>query len=117
MSDLQCDTLEQARVGSNLFKETALDERGKTINGLLDKPNTHDMLTGSELDGRAFTDDKDHTCNNWTSSGAGSAQVGHSDRMGGGGTSWNSAHATRACSQEDLIATGGAGLFYCFAVN
>src|SRR5665213_806691 len=108
VGDLQGDTLEQARVGSNLFKETALDEHGKTIHGLLDKPNTHDMLTGSELDGRAFTDDKDHTCNNWTSSGTGSAQVGHSDRMGGGGTSWNSAHATRACSQEDLIATGGA---------
>jgi hypothetical protein len=117
VGDLQGDTLEQARVGSNLFKETALDEHGKRINGFLDKPNTHDMLTGSQLDGRAFTDMADHTCNNWTSSGQGSAQLGHSDRMGGGGTSWNSAHASRGCSQQDLVATGGAGLFYCFAIN
>jgi hypothetical protein len=117
VGDLQGDTLEQARVGSNLFKETALDEHGNRIKGFLDKPNTHDMLTGSQLDGRAFTDNADHTCRNWTSSGQGSAQLGHSDRMGGGGTSWNSAHASRGCSQADLVATGGAGLFYCFAIN
>src|SRR5258707_32706 len=36
---------------------------------------------------------------------------------GGGNTSWNSAHASRSCSQPDLVATGGAGLFYCFAIN
>jgi len=117
LGDLHGDKLEQARVGSNLFKETALDEHGKVVNGFLEKPNTHDMLTGSQLDGRAFTDAMDHTCNNWTSSGTGSAQLGHSDRMGGGGTSWNSAHASRGCSQADLVATGGAGLFYCFAIN
>jgi hypothetical protein len=120
VGDLHGDTLEQARVGSNLFMETALDEHGRKIPGLLTGPghNTHDMLTGSQLDGRAFTDNTDHTCNNWTSSGDdGSAQVGHSDRMGGGGTSWNSAHASRGCSQADLVKTGGAGLFYCFAVN
>jgi hypothetical protein len=118
VGDLHGDTLEQARLGSNLFKETALDEHGKKINGVLEAPNTqHDMLTGSQLDGRAFTDNMDHTCNNWTSNGTGSTQVGHSDRMGGGGTSWNSAHATRGCSQQDLVATGGAGRFYCFAIN
>ena len=117
LGDLNGDTLEQARVGSNLFKETALDEHGKVVNGVLEKPTTHDMLTGSQLDGRAFADNVDRTCNNWTSSGQGSAQLGHSDRMGGGGTSWNSAHASRGCSQGDLVATGGAGLFYCFAVN
>jgi len=77
----------------------------------------HDALTGSQLDGRAYTDTMDHTCNNWTSSGQGSAQVGHSDRQGGGNTSWNSAHASRGCSQADLVGTGGAGLFYCFAIN
>jgi hypothetical protein len=118
IGDLHGDTLEQARLGSNLFKETALDEHGNKINGVMEAPNTqHDMLTGSQLDGRAFTDNMDHTCNNWTSSGQGSAQLGHSDRMGGGGTSWNSAHASRGCSQQDLVATGGAGRFYCFAIN
>jgi hypothetical protein len=120
LAELQGDTLELARVGSNLFRDTALDEHGNVIPGLLAGPgkNMHDMLTGSQLDGTAFTDGKDHTCNNWTSSSDdGSAQVGHSDRQGGGGTSWNSAHASRGCSQADLVKTGGAGLFYCFAVN
>ena len=81
------------------------------------RSNRHDMLTGSHTDGRAYTDSSDHTCSNWTSSGEGSAQVGHSDRTGAGNTSWNSAHPTRGCSQEALVSTGGAGLFYCFAIN
>ena len=106
-----------AQRGSNLFKQSALTEKGALVNGVGDTPNTHDMLTGSQLDGRAYTDNMDHTCNNWTSSGMGSAQVGHSDRTGGGNTSWNSSHASRGCSQDDLVGTGGAGLFYCFAVN
>jgi hypothetical protein len=59
----------------------------------------------------------DHTCANWTSGAAGTAQLGHSDRQGGGNTSWNSAHPSRGCSQENLVSTGGAGLFYCFATN
>ncbi|MDH3420967.1 MAG: lectin, partial [Gammaproteobacteria bacterium] len=80
--------------------------------------NQHDALTGSMVDGTAFfPDDADHTCNNWTSSGEGSAQVGHTDRVGGGNTSWNSAHGSRGCSQESLVSTGGAGLFYCFAID
>jgi hypothetical protein len=117
LSDLNGDTLEEARLGSNLFKQTALTEKGAVVNGFGDMPNTHDMLTGSQPDGRAYTDNADHTCNNWTSDDAGSAQVGHSDRTGGGTTSWNSAHATRGCSQPALVGTGGAGLFYCFAIN
>jgi hypothetical protein len=118
ISDLMGDTLEEARVGNNLFKETALDEHGNRIPGVLEAPNVqHDMLTGSQLDGTAYADNMDHTCNNWTSNAAGAAQVGHSDRMGGGGTSWVSMHATRGCSQQDLAATGGAGRFYCFAIN
>jgi hypothetical protein len=117
LSELQGDTIEEARRGSNLFKQTALNEKGAVVNGAGDMPNTHDMLTGSQPDGRAYTDNMDHTCNNWTSSGPGSAQLGHSDRTGGGNTSWNSAHASRGCSQQDLVSTGGAGLFYCFAIN
>jgi hypothetical protein len=116
-SELHGDTLIEAQRGSNLFKQTALNEKGEVVKGFGDMPNTHDMLTGSQPDGRAYTDNADHTCNNWTSSSTGTAQLGHSDRTGGGNTSWNSAHPSRGCSQPDLVATGGAGLFYCFAVN
>lgn len=98
-------------------KEGSLTESGALVNGRGDTPNTHDILTGSQLDGTAFAPDSDLTCNNWTSNSAGQAQVGHHDRQGGGAnpTSWNSAHASRSCSQDDLIATGGNGYFYCFA--
>lgn len=116
-SELHGDTLIEAQRGSNLFKQSALTEKGEVVNGFGDQPNTHDILTGSQPDGRAFTDTADHTCNNWTGRGLGSAQVGHSDRTGGGTTSWNSAHGTRACSQSSLVETGGVGRFYCFAVN
>jgi hypothetical protein len=104
---------------NNLNKETALDERGRIVNGRGDDPNRHDVLTGSTLDGRAPGSNNDGTCANWTSSGAGSALVGHHDRIGGGShpTSWNSAHATRGCAQSDLRGTGGDGLFYCFAAD
>jgi hypothetical protein len=117
LAELNGDTIELARLGSNLFKQSALNEKGAVINGAGDTPNTHDMLTGSRTDGRAYTDSTDHTCNNWTSSSTGTAQVGHSDRTGGGNTSWNSAHPTRGCSQDDLVSTGGVGLFYCFAAD
>ena len=102
-----------------LTKETQLDENGEMTNGRGDDPNRHDILTGSQLDGTAFTDGEDHTCSNWTSNGQGSAQVGHHDRTGGGAvpSSWNSAHGSRGCGQADLVATGGAGKFYCFAID
>ena len=102
-----------------LIKETQLDENGEMTNGRGDDPNQHDILTGSQLDGTAFTDGEDHTCSNWTSNGQGSAQVGHHDRTGGGAvpSSWNSAHGSRGCGQADLAASGGAGKFYCFAID
>src|ERR1700754_871465 len=100
---------------NKLSKENSLTEKGAVVNGRGDTPNTHDILTGSNLDGTLAGDAL--TCNNWTSSAEGSAQVGHRDRQGGGAnrTSWNSAHASKGCSQENLVSTGGAGLFYCFA--
>ena len=117
-NDLHGDTLEAAQQGSNLFKLSALNERGEVVKGVGDTPNQHDILTGSQPDGRAFIDEADHTCNNWTSEAEdGSAQVGHSDRTGAGNTSWNSAHASRGCGQRNLIDTGGAGFFYCFAAD
>ena len=102
---------------NKLSKENSLSEKGAVVNGRGDTPNTHDILTGSNLDGTLAGDTL--TCNNWTSSAEGSAQVGHHDRQGGGQnpTSWNSAHASKGCSQENLVATGGAGLFYCFAAK
>jgi hypothetical protein len=104
---------------NNLGKSTSVSEKGAQINGRGDSPNMHDILTGSDLEGRVIDDGMDHTCSNWTSSGEGSAQVGHHDRQGGGAnpTSWNSAHGSRGCSQENLQGTGGNGYFYCFAIN
>jgi hypothetical protein len=103
---------------NNIRKPTALNEKGEEVNGVGNQPNIHDILTGSDSTGRlpagnvALT-----TCNNWTSNSAGNAIVGHHDRLGGPNASWNAVHSTRSCSQEDLVATGGAGLLYCFAVQ
>jgi hypothetical protein len=90
----------------------AVAEDGATIPGGGYAPNRHDILTGSQPDGTAFPAGEDMTCNNWTSSNAGKARIGHHDRA-----AWNSAHDTRGCSQEALISTGGDGLFYCFAAD
>jgi hypothetical protein len=104
---------------NNLTKATQLTEKGTVVNGRGDTPNTHDLLTGSGLDGRAVEGTADTTCNNWTSATTGAALAGHHDRQGGGAnpTSWNSAHPTNGCSQANLVATGGNGYFYCFAAN
>ena len=113
VSDLHSDN-------NKLGKETSLTERGAKVNGRGDTPNMHDILTGSGIDGRLVADTLDTTCRNWASSGAeGGAFVGHHDRQGGGAnpTSWNSAHRSRGCGQQNLIATGGNGLFYCFGTR
>src|SRR4051812_5539656 len=117
LRELHGDTIEQARLGSALGKQLSLTEKGGVVNGVGDTPNQHDILTGSQPDGRAYTDGQDHTCNNWTSNSTGTAQLGHSDKQGGGNASWNSSHPSRGCSQENLVSTGGAGLLYCFATN
>ena len=103
-----------------LGKEHSISENGEVINGRGDTPNRHDILTGSSLMGMSIESDGDTTCSNWTSSSEdGSARVGHHDRTGGGEnpTSWNNAHGSRGCSQANLQATGGDGLFYCFAID
>jgi hypothetical protein len=105
---------------NKLGKENSLTEKGARVNGRGDTPNTHDMLTGSNADGTLATGTGDVTCSNWTSTAAdGHARLGHFDKQGGGDapTSWNSAHLSNGCSQANLVATGGAGLFYCFAAN
>ena len=104
---------------NKLSKENSISETGEQINGRGDDPNRHDILTGSQMDGTAASGSDDTTCSNWTSNGEGSALAGHHDRQGGGTnpTSWNQAHPSRGCSQENLQGTGGDGLFYCFAIN
>jgi hypothetical protein len=110
---------------NNISKQTALTEKGEMVNGRGDTPNMHDILTGSQPDGTAFTAGEDRTCGNWTKSGQGAAMVGHHDRQGlrddDASKSWNSSHATRGpdggCSQNDLKSTGGNGLFFCFATK
>jgi len=119
VGELIAGDLDELHISPNLVKRTAVDENGNQVKGRGDKPNQHDILTGSKADGTAYFpwEKEDHTCSSWTSSGEGSAQVGHHDRHGGGNTSWNSAHASRGCSQENLVSTGGAGLLFCFAAD
>ncbi len=106
---------------NNIDKQTALTERGDVVSGRGDAVNRHDILTGSDPAGNYSTAGGDTTCGNWTSSGQGSAIVGHHDRVGLKETrhmiSWNSSHGTRGCNQEALQSTGGAGLFYCFVAD
>ena len=104
---------------ANITKETALSEKGTLVNGRGDKPNQHDILTGSRADGTAFSPFTDTTCKDWTSNDEGSAVVGHHDKIGPNddnwSKSWNFAHQSKGCSEKKLQATGGAGFLYCFA--
>ncbi|MEO7999006.1 MAG: lectin [Gemmatimonadaceae bacterium] len=103
---------------NQMNKTNSLTEKGTPVNGVGDTPNQHDIITGSDSFGRAVGGANDLACNNYTSNAAtGSVFLGHSDRTGGGNSSWNSAHASRGCGQTNLVATGGAGLLYCFAAN
>jgi hypothetical protein len=102
---------------NDIQKANAQDEHGTVIKGVGDMPNEHDMLTGSDSEGRAFPAGFDTTCNNWTSNGMNRAIVGHADRTGGANASWNSAHLTPNCTKQGLAMVGGAGHFYCFAIN
>jgi len=109
---------------NNVNKETALDENGQMVNGRTEKPNKHDIITGSRPDGTAFAGAffPDRTCGNWTKNGAeDTAMVGHHDRVGPidhpWAQSWNSAHPTRGCTPDGFNSTGGDGLFYCFAAQ
>ncbi len=106
---------------NNLTKQTALTEKGEVVNGVSDTPNRHDILTGSQTDGTSFAGSEDKTCGNWTRSGEGTAQLGHSDRTGlrddPPAHSWNSSHPSRGCSDDALRMTGSAGLLYCFAAK
>ena len=110
---------------NKLGMQASLTERGTMLPGVGYTPNYHDVLTGSQMDGKAFPAGEDRTCRNWTSSTQGAAMVGHIDRKGlrddAASKSWNSSHPSRGadggCSQNDLRSTGGNGLFYCFAAN
>ena len=145
LAHLHGDSLPLARFGNNITKVTDLTETGEIVPGLNDgkdphdrewayimshpNSNHHEVLTGTQPDGMAYTDNRDHTCNNWTSEAHGNAgenlrtntgvsvQVGMSDRNGGGSGSWNSAHGSSGCTNDDLARAHGEGMFYCFAIN
>src|SRR5258705_7419434 len=144
LAHLHGDTIELARLGNNITKLTDITEKGALVPGLTDRTNPrdrevaymrehpesnrHETLTGSMPDGRPFTDNRDHTSNNSTSEGVGTsdslrentgpnAQVGMSDRNGGGNGSRESAHRTAGFSPVALARTHGVGMYYCFAVN
>ncbi len=114
--------VEQLHGGANnINKQTALTEAGNVVNGRGDTPNMHDVLTGSQPNGSFIAGNVNTTCGNWTQSGEGSAMLGHHDKTGLDESvpakSWNSSHQSRGCSPEALKATGGAGLYYCFAAD
>jgi hypothetical protein len=111
--------------GNNIYRATALTEKGAP---LPETPNVHDILTGSDLQGRAWDfhlldtlnlDADAMTCKNYTSDAEeGQVMVGHADRGGSAPISpWNAAHPSVGCSQAQLVSTGGAGLLYCFAID
>ncbi len=116
---------------NNITFATALDEHGRPVpyvsigadgNPLplaLQMLVEHDVLTGSQPDGTAFPAGDDRTCSNWTSSDEGSAMLGHHDRRGlqPGLSPWAAAHPSQGCSQQSLVDTGGAGRYYCFAID
>ena len=120
--DVIATSVDNLHADNKLTKQTALTEKGDIVNGRGDTPTMHDVLTGSQPDGRAIAGNVDATCANWTSSTTGAAMLGHSDRTGLDDSvpakSWNSSHQSRGgCSMDALKSTGGAGLMYCFAVN
>ncbi|MBX2882306.1 MAG: hypothetical protein KTR32_20325 [Granulosicoccus sp.] len=122
MGELVASSVDELHSPKNtLSKAVGLDENGNEVNARGDKPNRHDILTGSDPHGMYSTAGGDTSCGGWTSSDKGSAIVGHHDRAGLSKdwhmVSWNSAHGSVGCSQEALRKTGGDGLFYCFATG
>jgi hypothetical protein len=99
----------------DLRRMTALTEKGERV-----PVNIHDMLTGSAADGRLSRERLDATCNGWTRDDGGRAMLGHSDASAGSASSmgsFNAAHMSQGCSAKQLDSTGGAGRFYCFAID
>lgn len=102
--------------------ELFLDEKGEKINGQWEgspMPNEHDVLTGSNAEGRVVPG---KTCADWTSAEATLfAQVGHSDGLGpmrnsaAPFNSWQSSHESGGCNNTSP--RGGAGRLYCFAAD
>ena len=121
--ELIAKNVDDLHTSPNMTKQTILTEKGAMVNGRGDKPNEHDILTGSDSQGKAQVGGTmDTTCSNWTNGAdTGSAMVGHSDRQGlrddVAAKSWNSTHGSRGCSMPQLRASGGGGLFYCFAAK
>ena len=119
--DVIATSVDDLHTNNKLGQTTSLTEKGTQVNDITTPPNMHDILTGSQPDGRGIAGSADTNCQNWTLGEGGAAMVGHSNRKGLDDSvpakSWNSSHQSRGCSMEQLKATGGAGMFYCFATN
>jgi hypothetical protein len=89
--------------------------------------DNHDVLTGTGLDGRLYSEENAFTCQDWTSAEMwGSPWCGHSWPRQGGGTNWMSTQPAPGCAKgihlyggEGPIpmavgTTGGYGAIYCF---
>lgn len=111
------ESVETLHDENDITPETALDESGESPNYIGGpQPLEHDVLTGTNEDGTAH----ELSCNGWTDgSSDAQAMLGHADRMGRdpGVNSWNAVHPSQGCDMESLRGTGGAGLYYCFAVD
>lgn len=116
LEQIHGDTLELARRGVAFGKAYSLTEKGEVVPGVGDAISKHNMMTGTQPDGRAYPDRDDHTCSNYTNNGSrpGSVQLAHHDKQGGATPQWNSSHPSVGC---DPVSIGRAGLFYCFAVK
>jgi hypothetical protein len=95
----------------------ALDETGAQVVN-----DVHDILTGTAVGGTVETG---QTCDDWTSeSMTATAQVGHSNRTGGGRPPYFNATHTVGCApsamnrvQGTVTQGGGRGSIYCFALE
>ena len=95
----------------------------QVVNGRGDKPNMHDILTGSIVgrprgrrrrEGHDLQQLDEQPTPARRSSGITTARAStHRRRC----MSWNSSHGSKGCSQQALVSTGGNGLLYCFAAN
>jgi hypothetical protein len=95
--------------------------------------DAHDVVTGSNRQGRLSSTNQASTCNDWTSAdvlSGGMIMCGHSfPRSGRGGLNWLSDHPLRGCTPGINLTqngpgtgtcigcSGGYGALYCFAAT
>jgi len=93
---------------NSLNKQNSLTEKGDMVNGRGDTPNRHDILTGSQARWHVAERRRRHDLPELDQQRHGQ-RPGRASRPPGrrrNPTSWNSAHASKGCSQQNLQATG-----------